>query len=176
MFEFSQIEISQTQLLATALNAVGFLAASALSALVYVSLFNRRLRKLASMSEISGQITASVVDERHNVAVQPREQSPIRDNVSGSGFVVIDSSSRSSYAKGQGVASTAMDQNGDTRWSTNSENANSGDHGYGRNRAEVIRLAREMLKAGNSAERVTDLLPVSESEMQLIRMSSGNSA
>jgi hypothetical protein len=37
-----------------------------------------------------------------------------------------------------------------------------------RNRVEVIRLAREMLKSGTSKDRVQDLLPISDGEMALL--------
>jgi len=43
---------------------------------------------------------------------------------------------------------------------------------YARNRTEVIRLAGEMLKAGNPPERVADLLPLTEQEMSLVAAAS----
>jgi hypothetical protein len=39
---------------------------------------------------------------------------------------------------------------------------------YQRNRAEVIRLAREMLKSGSSAQRVQELLPISDGELAML--------
>jgi hypothetical protein len=39
---------------------------------------------------------------------------------------------------------------------------------YRRNRTEVVRLAREMLKDGRSNEEVRDLLPISEGELALL--------
>lgn len=39
---------------------------------------------------------------------------------------------------------------------------------YQRNRAEVIRLAREMLNAGSSAQRVQELLPISDGELAML--------
>lgn len=39
---------------------------------------------------------------------------------------------------------------------------------FQRNRAEVIRLAREMLKSGSSAQRVQELLPISDGELAML--------
>jgi hypothetical protein len=39
---------------------------------------------------------------------------------------------------------------------------------YRRNRAEVIRMAREMLKDGRPREQVRDLLPISDGELALL--------
>jgi hypothetical protein len=39
---------------------------------------------------------------------------------------------------------------------------------YRRNRAEVIRMAREMLKDGRPREQVRELLPISEGELALL--------
>ena len=39
---------------------------------------------------------------------------------------------------------------------------------YRRNRAEVVRLAREMLKDGRSRDQVRELLPISEGELALL--------
>lgn len=39
---------------------------------------------------------------------------------------------------------------------------------YQRNRSEVIRLAREMLRSGSTQEKVRSLLPISEGELALL--------
>lgn len=39
---------------------------------------------------------------------------------------------------------------------------------YQRNRAEVIRIAREMLKSGTSRDNIRDLLPISDGELALL--------
>jgi hypothetical protein len=39
---------------------------------------------------------------------------------------------------------------------------------YQRNRAEVIRIAREMLKSGTSQDNIRNLLPISEGELALL--------
>ena len=39
---------------------------------------------------------------------------------------------------------------------------------YQRNRAEVIRIARDMLKSGTQREKIRSLLPISEGELALL--------
>lgn len=134
-------EISQAQLIETGLNVAGYLAASALSILLYASVFNRKLRR------IGFPIIGSPTAER--VAPEPTTE---RAERSAQGLTVFEAPAA------EAPVSATRDQR------------------YNRNRSEVIRLAREMMAAGNSAERVTDLLPVTESEMQLIQLSSGDTA
>ena len=48
---------------------------------------------------------------------------------------------------------------------------------FSRNRREVIELARKMLESGESASRVSDLLPLSESELSMATIAArGNAA
>lgn len=48
---------------------------------------------------------------------------------------------------------------------------------FSRNRREVIELARKMLESGESASRVSDLLPLSESELSMATIGArGNAA
>ncbi|MEW6050498.1 MAG: hypothetical protein AB1644_05485 [Candidatus Zixiibacteriota bacterium] len=39
---------------------------------------------------------------------------------------------------------------------------------FTRNRAEVIRIAREMLESGSTADKVKELLPISEGELAML--------
>jgi hypothetical protein len=154
---FEMIEISQGQLIETGLNIAGYLAASALAVLVYASVLNRKIRKMTMAS-------ADYENTVANIGVEPVAPilgaSSTSDSVAGERFTLIDSQEISKARVGGTIDDAAI--------------ANTTDRRYNRNRSEVIRLAREMLAAGNPAERVTDLLPVTESEMQLIQLSSGN--
>ena len=48
---------------------------------------------------------------------------------------------------------------------------------FSRNRREVIELARKMLESGETASRVSDLLPLSESELNMATIGTrGNAA
>jgi hypothetical protein len=129
------MDISTELLTNVALNAIGFLAAGAFCALVYLSFYrpgraaarDHRAHPLAA-AEMAGADREPV--SRKLKYVRLAEDSEERDS-----DIVPES---------QGQAR------------------------YRRNRAEVIRLAREMMKAGEGRERIKDLLPISETELALL--------
>ncbi|MBN1211692.1 MAG: hypothetical protein JXA92_03870 [candidate division Zixibacteria bacterium] len=134
------MEVSQDQLIGIALNALGYLAAGALWMVIY-SFFKDRRKAGAAVNE--------PVRTTGGAQTSPETVSPAREKTP----VEFINLSRSSGAADKPVATspaTGAEQNR-------------------RNRAEVIKMAREMLKANISSEKIKHSLPITEGELAMIK-------
>jgi hypothetical protein len=133
------MELSQDLIIEVALNAVGYIAAAGL-VLTLLSL----LRRTRSETEASpGSIATAAPDGP--VAATDRKPA----GASQLEFVKFsDNSSAGAEAR-------------------KAENAEKPD-GSRRDRSEIIRVAREMLKAGATHEKITSILPISQAELALL--------
>ncbi|HSH00455.1 MAG TPA: hypothetical protein VLB27_10415 [candidate division Zixibacteria bacterium] len=145
--------ITQSQLIEIGLNALGYLAAAGLSLFLYASYLNRKVRRAAA-----DQTTMAPYQTSRN-SEGPIGREAVVDERTGGAFIRIRG--------GDGENSSAQ---GSPRGAD--QDSERSAH-YARNRSEVIRLARKMIEAGNSVERVADLLPISESEMRLVQLGAG---
>lgn len=148
--------ITQSQLIEIGLNALGYLAAAGLSLFLYASYLNRKVRR----STVGGStaVAKAPLVESERPVVRERTGAERSD----------DSFIRLNAAAADAVDATA--QGSPAVLQADEERSER----YARNRGEVIRLARKMIEAGNSAERVVDLLPISESEMRLVQLGAGS--
>jgi len=135
------MEVSQDQLIGIALNALGYLAAGALWMVVY-SFFKGRKKAGVAVSEPvkeTGDAKAPLA-----AASPAREKTPVE-------FINL---SRSAGTAARPVATSpvsgAAEQNR-------------------RNRAEVIKMAQEMLKANVTSEKIKHTLPITEGELAMIK-------
>ncbi|MEW6412650.1 MAG: hypothetical protein AB1483_09285 [Candidatus Zixiibacteriota bacterium] len=137
------MEISQEFMIDMALNIGGYLLAGAVSVLIY-SLFAGR-KKSAPVAE----------------PVQTAEVTPPADEV----ISTPTEKRRVEFIRLAHENATAADI--ETR-AVRAEQPHGGDR---RDRAEIIRIARSMLKAGATSERIKRVLPISEAELSLLSMS-----
>ena len=146
------MDISQELLIDTGLNMAGYILAALLTALLYSMISNRKKNETVADKEVlpnaEGKFTETV-----NVSREESEQSEEleyvqlgRMNVAPKGETAI-----SGYNK---VASNYTDR--DKRSSSR------------RDRSEIIRVARQMIKAGASQEIIKSVLPVSDEELALL--------
>ena len=132
------MELSSSMIIDIALNAAGYIAAGILSVTIY-SMFTRR-------QVISGKAT---VPSRKTATEHP----PTREAVTDKNFQFVD------FAGAQPEVNKSEEATHQVPAAT----------GRGRkDRADIIRVAREMLKAGASADRIQKVLPISEAELTLL--------
>lgn len=160
------MEFTHDQLIDVGLNLAGYMAASLFALVIYSIYFGRKIANLEDAVRCAAGWTESPGFNELGVQSKSRGSSDSRLDSSSTDKTVSDSdAARAEFL--------------DLRPAFHSESAASeaADNYYGnperhsRNRSEVIRLARKMLEAGNTADRVSDLLPISESEMRLVQMS-----
>ena len=133
--------ISQDILIDTALNVAGYVAAGALW-LVLSSLFQRSPRR-------------AVDSPRQTSSRQPETEAARQDSSAGRRkpeFVDLKGFDSSAGQISRAADSALREESGNFR----------------RNRTEVMRMAREMLEAGSSRDRVRQTLPISEGELALL--------
>lgn len=142
------MHIDQQTLIEVGLNAAGYLTAALLTLLIYAGYINRKYRSiLKAVQQTSAGASSGMPATLAQRPVQ--HKAPEVVSLGGQSADAVTAVRTGTY---------------------DSYDEPSGKTQYTRNRAEVIRLARKMLEAGNSAERVADLLPVTESEMRLITL------
>lgn len=165
--QIMNMEFTQEHLLVAALNAVGYLAAAGLSLLLY-SVFSRKKTAqpevmVASIAQMNLEQGVAPIGGLSSAVAQtagPTTERAISDSdQSDHEYMKLDAAGVA--AKETAYAATGLAGSAEAS-------------GYGRNRAAVIRLARKMLESGESAESVTDLLPITESEMRLVSLSSAS--
>ncbi len=137
------MDLSQQFLIDMALNVGGYVLAGALGILMF-SMFKRRKEvPVPVKSEPTSEMTA----------------------VSGDAEPVVGEKRRVEFVRlgQQDVAERSRITRTDT-----AETAVVGDR---RNRTETIRIARTMLRAGASAEKIKRVIPISDAELSLLSMS-----
>lgn len=138
------MEISQQFLIDMALNVGGYLLAGALGIVIY-SFFNRR-KKVAVAYE-NGPV--------------PAAGTPVEPPATGSG------------EEGHRIEFIKLGEKPDQVISTPDPGpaAKAEDVARRRDRADTIRVARTMLKAGAPHEKIKRLIPISDAELSLLSMS-----
>ena len=126
------MDLSSSMILDMALNIAGYLAAGALSVIVYSALNNRRT-----------ETTAAPVLAANVPAVTPPRPSESRGS-----FVSLATPDPTPCQ--QKAAPAARPARTD--------------------RSDIHRIAREMIKAGASADKIQRVLPISEAELQLLTL------
>ncbi len=135
------MEISQDVIIDTILNAIGYLAAGGLAIAVY-STFGKRQKLLSPASD------RRCIDHE-DVLVRSGNH---REGNRRLEFVRFDQTRTDSESAQSVVSEPAARIPADAR----------------RNRAEVIGLARKLIDAGASADRIRSVLPISEAELALL--------
>ncbi|MFQ5498870.1 MAG: hypothetical protein ACE5FH_04290 [Candidatus Zixiibacteriota bacterium] len=125
------MDFSEAIIIDTAVNAAGFIAAGALSVLIF-SLFGPRSHS-AKTRGTDVQTSGSDSGGDHDGRSESME------------YVTLSTEGGSAGNNGSSL-------NSDRR----------------RNRADIIRLARQMMQAGQTPAQVKDLLPVSDGELALL--------
>ena len=133
------MEFSQNALIEIGLSVAGYLAAGALWMVLY-SLFTRRSSD--NEVQLASEYPART-DVAESIASAVREKRSLQ-------YVDLRGSAP---LKSESVAESKDNQRLDQ---------------YRRNRGEVIRLAREMLKDGRSQQQVRELLPITDGELALL--------
>jgi uncharacterized protein (DUF58 family) len=136
------MELSQDLMIDVALNAAGYIAAAGLALTVF-SLFRRK--NSATAAAVTSPIEAAVV-----AGDRP---APFVVKTPGSG-------PKMEFLKLSGDASTGADE-------PEPKTEVKPDDGR-RDRSEIIRVAREMLKAGATTDKITSILPISQAEVALL--------
>ncbi len=133
------MEFSQNALIEIGLSVAGYLAAGALWMVLY-SLFTRGA---------SDKVTKVAIDYPERTDVAASIGNAVREKRSLQYVDLRNSSSLTPDSAAEAKDNQRLDQ-------------------YRRNRGEVIRLAREMLKDGRSQQQVRELLPINDGELALL--------
>jgi hypothetical protein len=133
------MEVSQNALIELGLSVAGYLAAGALWMVLY-SLFTR------SAGE---RVVEPATEYPARTAVSESIGNAVREKRSLHYVDLRGSAPLKSEPLTEAIDNQRLDQ-------------------YRRNRGEVIRLAREMLKDGRSQQQVRDLLPITDGELALL--------
>lgn len=141
------MELSQDLIIDVALNAVGYIAAAAL-VMTVLSLFRRNSATAAAPAE-----STEVVE----VAKTAPPPAPVKLAAGAAKMEFLKLSGDSPAGAEEARAESAEDP----------ESTEKTDSGR-RDRSEIIRVAREMLKAGATAEKITSILPVSQAELAML--------
>ncbi len=134
------MEVVDTQLLNIGLNVLGYLVAAALGMLVYSAFLGRR-RQPAPVP-----LSAPVASENEAPAAEPPAPSDVN-----SGYEFVDLRQTATSVERDADEPQPKDKPGH------------------RDRPEIIRLAREMVKAGTSGEMIKRTLPISDVELALLQ-------
>lgn len=145
------MEFNEERLIEAGLNFIAYVAAAGAIGLVY-SMFLGKKRKL------SAENTSPVVLHPALPSDSSRLGSKFKVNMSSDHRL---SGLNPSEIKSEANSGRQM-QRANSVGSTDSVQSR-----FSRNRREVIELARKMLESGEPASRVSDLLPLSESELNL---------
>lgn len=137
------MDFSQQFLIDMAVNMGGYLLAGLVSVVIY-SLLHRQRHSAAA-----AETTPNEVPGREAASKPSAEKETRRIE-----FIKLDERPNTDSA---GTAQEAE--------------PNAASVGDRRNRAEIIRIARTMLKAGASEEKIKRLIPVSDAELSLLSMS-----
>lgn len=174
------MEFTDDQLIDVGLNLAGYIAAALFSVVIYSIYFGRKVANLEDAVRCAAGWTES---PSFNNAGQRtgnelgRESDLKSAHESALGESRPSSSSIDNTVYDRDVARAEFVDFGARTYSesgpaADTENYRGNPDRFSRNRSEVFRLARKMLEAGNPVERVSDLLPISESEMQLVQLGS----
>ncbi len=139
-----QLDLSQEVLVDFFLNVVGYLAAGGLMLIVHSLFLARKQRRyaLSSASDISPNPSSS--------QDMPTTKRPAPEME----FIRLDD-----------AGSSHLSHEPHTTQTRSSSSSFTGAH---RNRIEVVGLARKMIEAGASAEKIRAVLPISEAELALL--------
>ena len=132
------MELNTTLLIDVGLNVVGFLAAAALTMVMYAMFRRERRRAPESPATMTPGRPAATTDAAEPTASRPR-------TAAGAGQYLSFSGERSEAA-GEKPGSLTLR----------------------RNRAEVLRMARAMIQQGATDEQIKESLPVSDSELAVL--------
>lgn len=168
------MEFTNDQLIDVGLNLAGYIAAALFSLVIYSMYFGRKVANLEDAVRCAAGWT-----ERpgfNKAGNKPGRESDLQSaHESATGGSRLNSSSIDNTVYDRDVTRAEFLDFGATAYSESSPAPDAGNYRgnpdrFSRNRGEVIRLARKMLEAGNPVERVSDLLPISESEMRLVQL------
>ncbi len=136
------MEISQDLIIDVALNAAGYIAAAALALTVF-SLFRKK----------NGATTTAATSPLKADGAVPDWSEPVSVKATRSGAKMEVLSLTDTSSEGAGELKPKVE--------------NKPDAGR-RDRSEIIRVAREMLKAGATSEKITSILPISQAEVAML--------
>ena len=142
------MELSQQIIIEVALNIVGYLAAGALSILIY-----RNFARPAGRNTTSPEVES----ERAMKSEPLTESAPPRELTRSVEFINF----------GTGVSSRPASP---AKMLSNSTVRGGANAAVRRDRADIIRIAKEMMKAGATAEKIKGVIPISEAELSLLSM------
>lgn len=146
------MDISQELLIDTGINMAGYILAALLTALLYSMISNRKKNETVENRNVlpnaEGKFTETV-----NVSREESEQSEELEFVQ-LGKMKVAPKGETAVSGYNKVADNYTEQN--KRSSSR------------RDRSEIIRVARQMLKAGASQEIIKSVLPVSDEELALL--------
>ncbi|HVP06961.1 MAG TPA: hypothetical protein VMS71_03890 [Candidatus Acidoferrum sp.] len=132
--------ISQDMIIDVALNVAGYLAAAGLL-LIIGSLFRRTPKRAKATAPVTESVAQDTLSRTERTTERRRLE-----------FVNLKSDTARPEDQSRPVQKAGREDIG----------------AYRRNRVEVMRLAREMLEAGSTRERVRETLPISEGELALL--------
>ena len=172
------MEFTNDQLIDAALNLTGYVAAVLFSLIIYSIYFGRKISNLEDAVRCAAGWTESPgfnerSNERSNEPGAEVDPSGAHKSALRESRLNSDMGGSVGHSVGGSVADnrdTKRPEFLDLSASSQEQSYHGRADGFARNRGEVIRLARKMLEAGNTADRVSDLLPISESEMRLVQM------
>ncbi len=162
------MEFTHDQLIDVGLNLAGYIAAALFALVIYSIYFGRKIANLEDAVRCSAGWTESPGFN------EPGGKSKIRSAHDFDGSHLDSNSIDSTVSDREATRAEFLDLRATSDLKSAPALENDNYHGkpdrFSRNRSEVIRLARKMLEAGNTVDRVSDLLPISESEMRLVQM------
>ncbi len=158
-----ELTLTDERLIDFGLNLLGYISAAAFSLVIYSIYFGRKFKNLTERLNGLQGITKRV-EPMGASGFESMAEEPSMPDLSPGGrtFDPEYFSLGAADPTGRFTERFNMDQPSEPRSGSSQK--------FSRNRSEVIRLARKMLEAGNSAERVADLLPITESEMRLVAL------
>jgi hypothetical protein len=136
------MELSQDLIIDVALNAAGYIAAAALALTVF-SLFRKKNGATAAAATSPAEADGAVPDRSAPISVKATR--------SGAKMEFLSLSDKTSEDAGERRPKTEVRPEGDRR-----------------DRSEIIRVARGMLKAGATSEKITSILPISQAEVAML--------
>lgn len=150
------MEFNDERLIEAGLNFIAYVAAAGAIGLVY-SMFSRKKRKVSAENTSSDALPSALSNHSSRF---------------GSKFVADKSSNQHLNGLNSGDIKSQDSSRRQMRRDNSIETTKSVQSRFSRNRREIIELARKMLESGESTSRVSDLLPLSESELNLATISS----
>ncbi len=174
------MEFTDDQLIDVGLNLAGYIAAALFSLVIYSIYFGRKVANLEDAVRCAAGWTESPGFDStgKRIVNEPGREFDLGSaHESAIGASRLNSSSTDNTVYDRDVTRAEFLDFGARTYSETGPAPDTGNYQgnpdrFSRNRSEVIRLARKMLEAGNPVERVSDLLPISESEMRLVQLGS----